>query len=680
MEVTWGNGKKKTGKAMNWAGMQAAGQKKAVAADKNRDKHRKAKLIKKSGRVLGLMKGMESDVREFMRSQGGKKMEDEQLHAWAEQKGYDIHEVEDIVESIVSALSGGGKSKGSTLPVDPKELAMGIKVEAEHTNDRAMQEKIARDHLAEFPEYYTNLKKMEDGMKSMSAYDKNGERLSPEALQRKARRNDRAKGRKPRKVRPLPARSGMKSLTENILDLEPLIKAKYLKRWKGADGKWQYKYHDTGKETDAVPDKDAAQDFHDILGHKIFENAHGYSMTVGKTAYDGKTNLILRDPDGKTLETQPISSIKETMGAIKTLTEGIKHHHQIRDQKDAIAKKKGADVSKSLDLQFEREVFLEELHKGRGFPTGTVRTWKGRDYRKDGSGKWIRVEGKGGAAAPGDGKPVGGGDAPSNGLKKYTIVDSQNPSRTTVVHAKDKNEAMDKGASALKTTRITVHEHTGKGSKGGKGSGKGISKHHPMYQRGRDDAKQFGYIPDFKDDDEKRHWEAGYKDGKAVNDALKKKKGKGIVDTVKKVGNAVGDAVVSVSKNDSLGAAGGAAEKSGDAVAPKGGGDANPDFGDIKNPETMTDTHIHNAVNEVKKLGMKKLEKYADLVAQQERTVEKRGPSKSNDAILKQLAVRGSIYRVAQLALEDKTMGKEEIASLVRTGADIEGPKGETDK
>ena len=48
-----------------------------------------------------------------------------------------------------------------TQQVDPEQLRMGIEVELEHTSDRAISEKIARDHLEEIPDYYTRLKKME---------------------------------------------------------------------------------------------------------------------------------------------------------------------------------------------------------------------------------------------------------------------------------------------------------------------------------------------------------------------------------------------------------------------------------------------------------------------------------------------------------------------------------------
>lgn len=45
--------------------------------------------------------------------------------------------------------------------VDPLELKQGISVEMEHTTDAAVAERIALQHLAEDPKYYTKLKKVE---------------------------------------------------------------------------------------------------------------------------------------------------------------------------------------------------------------------------------------------------------------------------------------------------------------------------------------------------------------------------------------------------------------------------------------------------------------------------------------------------------------------------------------
>ena len=95
--------------------------------------------------------------------------EDQVLHAWAEKRGYNVHEVEDQIYRLATSYTkfvGGGRSnqtKFSEADADPRELAMGIKVELEHTPDRATARRIALDHLAEMPDYYSRLKRMEAG-------------------------------------------------------------------------------------------------------------------------------------------------------------------------------------------------------------------------------------------------------------------------------------------------------------------------------------------------------------------------------------------------------------------------------------------------------------------------------------------------------------------------------------
>jgi hypothetical protein len=57
----------------------------------------------------------------------------------------------------------GGEADGKPLAkYDLSQLLMGIKVELEHTSDRMLALEIATDHLEEFPDYYTRLKKMEE--------------------------------------------------------------------------------------------------------------------------------------------------------------------------------------------------------------------------------------------------------------------------------------------------------------------------------------------------------------------------------------------------------------------------------------------------------------------------------------------------------------------------------------
>lgn len=53
------------------------------------------------------------------------------------------------------------KKQGYTYTDLMIQLAKGIKVEQEHTEDMALAREIALDHLAEFPDYYDRLKKAE---------------------------------------------------------------------------------------------------------------------------------------------------------------------------------------------------------------------------------------------------------------------------------------------------------------------------------------------------------------------------------------------------------------------------------------------------------------------------------------------------------------------------------------
>lgn len=57
-------------------------------------------------------------------------------------------------------IPGGLADKSQPEDFDHKELAMGIEVEAEHTDDLNVAMEIAMDHLKEDPRYYTKLKKI----------------------------------------------------------------------------------------------------------------------------------------------------------------------------------------------------------------------------------------------------------------------------------------------------------------------------------------------------------------------------------------------------------------------------------------------------------------------------------------------------------------------------------------
>ncbi len=58
-------------------------------------------------------------------------------------------------------LEGGLADNKEPKDFDSKQLAMGLEIELEHTNDPKIALEIAMDHLAEIPDYYTHLNKME---------------------------------------------------------------------------------------------------------------------------------------------------------------------------------------------------------------------------------------------------------------------------------------------------------------------------------------------------------------------------------------------------------------------------------------------------------------------------------------------------------------------------------------
>lgn len=55
--------------------------------------------------------------------------------------------------------------------VNGEQLEIGIKVEMEHTTNEDIAKKIALDHLAEIPDYYTRLEKMEADAKGEEEND-----------------------------------------------------------------------------------------------------------------------------------------------------------------------------------------------------------------------------------------------------------------------------------------------------------------------------------------------------------------------------------------------------------------------------------------------------------------------------------------------------------------------------
>ena len=67
----------------------------------------------------------------------------------------------DVLDKPTPTLEELAKKYNMTVKALKPALDKGIKVEFEHTSDRAVAKEIALDHLAEDPEYYDKLEKVE---------------------------------------------------------------------------------------------------------------------------------------------------------------------------------------------------------------------------------------------------------------------------------------------------------------------------------------------------------------------------------------------------------------------------------------------------------------------------------------------------------------------------------------
>jgi len=118
--------------------------------------HKEEVLLEQEAR--GMMDLHEEIIKWFMKNP---RPADDKVHALAEKMGIDHDKFEGHIYMILSDLIHEGRSKKFNGKYNPKELAAGIEVEKEHLPYPSIAEKIAKDHLAEIPDYYTRLKKME---------------------------------------------------------------------------------------------------------------------------------------------------------------------------------------------------------------------------------------------------------------------------------------------------------------------------------------------------------------------------------------------------------------------------------------------------------------------------------------------------------------------------------------
>jgi hypothetical protein len=92
---------------------------------------------------------------------------DDAIKKFVDTISIDVKTFNVIVKEVLCSFLNEGKSKGKDYGGHNKtQVKMGIEVEMEHTTNPLIAEKIALDHLTEFPDYYTRLAKMEKEAKN----------------------------------------------------------------------------------------------------------------------------------------------------------------------------------------------------------------------------------------------------------------------------------------------------------------------------------------------------------------------------------------------------------------------------------------------------------------------------------------------------------------------------------
>jgi hypothetical protein len=120
---------------------------------------------------------MEESLKKFLKKNPAPS--DEKFHAWAERKGIETDKAEAgayrLAGKYVNLLTEG-KSKGkSPEGITPEEKRVGVKIEAEHTDDLDLRKKIRNDHNFEHKRYYSHLPAFE----KMLETEKKGEAMNP---------------------------------------------------------------------------------------------------------------------------------------------------------------------------------------------------------------------------------------------------------------------------------------------------------------------------------------------------------------------------------------------------------------------------------------------------------------------------------------------------------------------
>lgn len=116
---------------------------------------------------------------QYLKEAKEKSVEEKVIELFTKKENVTIEDVEAIGDSAIQTSfdlltsffnKGRFNESGGKVKIDSKELALGVKVEMEHTTNKKIAERIAKDHLTEIPGtgnndgYYSLLERMEAGV------------------------------------------------------------------------------------------------------------------------------------------------------------------------------------------------------------------------------------------------------------------------------------------------------------------------------------------------------------------------------------------------------------------------------------------------------------------------------------------------------------------------------------
>jgi hypothetical protein len=93
---------------------------------------------------------------------------DKEYHKFAEDLGINPSKAEQTAYNLLGSILSGGTSQGKRpSELSDEQLKQGMQIEAEHTDNKYLQEKIVYDHITELGiDYYPELIKLEEKLKA----------------------------------------------------------------------------------------------------------------------------------------------------------------------------------------------------------------------------------------------------------------------------------------------------------------------------------------------------------------------------------------------------------------------------------------------------------------------------------------------------------------------------------